>query len=121
MCVLYHTLLDTGKWPLESPCAVDSEGGSWGEEGGGEFRPNEWKPGMCVGEGGKGGGIEAGPPPPLHVGARLWAKKEEGNCASVVPSFVVSLFLLTSLGRRLLVLGRRLPARGGVEIMSLFR
>ena len=42
---------------------MDSEGGSWGEEGGGEFRPNEWKPGMCVGEGGKGANRGRSPSP----------------------------------------------------------
>ncbi len=78
MCVLYHTLLDTGKWPLESPCAVDSEGGR-GKRGGGEFRPNEWKPGMCVGEGGKGGANRGRSPSPSARGRTFGGQKRGGK------------------------------------------
>ncbi len=76
---------------------------------------------MC--RGGGEGGESRQVPLPLCTWAHVWGPKKRREIVrrSVGPSFVASLFLLTSLGRRLRVLGRRLPARGGVEIMSLFR
>ncbi len=46
-----------------------------GRGGEGEFRPNEWKPGMCVGEGGKGGESRQ-VPLPLCTWAHVWGPKK---------------------------------------------